>query len=171
MDDCPDGDTEGPNKRRRLSRSVTPHAVEPLSDAALLYHYASAAHRHSTSHLQQAFIPTDILCTLNDDVDPLPLYPSQTVLYRHDPSAGQKAISLLILALDFLRVGLQLSLSPLERATFVIEYATIGIKVIEAKLAKELGVDIAKVASDVDTAVSGMVSVTVTAPLTSARRM
>jgi hypothetical protein len=116
----------------------------------LLYQYAVAAHHHAHSHIQQAFVPRDIDCN-RDDVEPLVQYASTPSPFQPDPLAAQKSLGLLTLALDFLRVGLQLALSPRERVAYVTEYATVGIKVLQAG-----SIDDKRIAADVDAAISSL---------------
>lgn len=111
-------------KRPRL----TPEESPVLTDAALLYHTATAAHIASTQHLQQAFIPSWVETASDGTFDPVPLYPTKRL--APDPHAADTALALQLLALDLLSAGLKLpNLSDSERAAFTIEWLSIGIKV------------------------------------------
>lgn len=133
-------------KRPRLSpdneNDVGPHrniehTDSPISDAALLYHTATSAHKASASHLQQAFLPAWIETRPDESFDTIPLYASPTrrrqVDLSPDRDAAKKALALQLLALDLLNIGLKRSdSSDAERAAFAIEFITVGMKVREA---------------------------------------
>ena len=113
---------------RPASSSTPPPLVPPIP---LLYHLALSAHHAVHRHLQQLFIPAEVDCDPNAG---LPLITSDaraTLPFTHDPEAGLKALSLLLIALDFLRAGLaSRDLSDRERVAFGLEFGVIGVKVL-----------------------------------------
>ncbi len=135
--------TSGDLKRRRLdnpsssSTSTTSPPLESyLPSIPLLFHLATSAHHASHQHLQQVFIPSFVNCEGNDGYPPIiSARPgrTQSQIFTHDEKAGDKAIGLLLLALDLLRAGLlSTDLSEKERVAFSLEYGTIGMKVLTA---------------------------------------
>lgn len=140
-------------KRRRLS---TPSFDEP-SDSALLYYNAHAAHIASVALLQQVFIPHHVQVTESDTIEPIPVYATGKP-YKHDLRAAEKVLALQIHALDCLRIGLKSGMLSIgEKAAFTVEFATIGIKVLESTQAARMEGK-QRVERDVLAAVNEMVS-------------
>lgn len=108
-----------PSKKRR---------TQPLPDNALLYYLARSAHEAAHNHLQQAFIPTTIRIPQHDC-----LRGSTGLPYVHDTHASSKALALLSLAADLLRLGLKRSdLSDQERAYFACELSSVLFKIVSS---------------------------------------
>jgi hypothetical protein len=146
--------------------------VPELPTTPLLYHLAASAHHASHRHLQQAFVPSNISCHGNAEypIVTIPAVPSHAapVPFTHDPAAASKAFGLLLLALDLLRIGLASNdLTYVERAAFGLEFATVGLKVLDTlRKAAEKGrgkhpelvvVDRARLVGDMQEAISSSV--------------
>ncbi|CAD6588699.1 MAG: hypothetical protein TREMPRED_005127, partial [Tremellales sp. Tagirdzhanova-0007] len=134
----------GDLKRRRLnspsssSNSITsPPLVSPsLPAIPLLYHLAVSAHHASHRHLQQAFIPSFAIReeAIDGPKSTTPAFDQykrpETVV--HDPNAADKALGLLLLALDLLKAGLaSMDLSDKERVAFSLEFGVVAVKVLK----------------------------------------
>lgn len=145
------------SKRRKLSHDsddvhLAPvpslKSSTPLPNLPLLYHLALSAHRASSRHLQQSFIPPYIDTTPSPTYPPITipdLYTSSHKPFTHDPEAPKKSLDLLILALDLLKTGLRISeISDREVAYLGYEYGIIGLKVYMTALRAEEEVSHAK---------------------------
>lgn len=145
--------SESAEKRRRLSR---PSYDEP-SDSALLYHNARAAHIASAALLQHAFLPQSVQMVNDPDVQAFPAYATGKA-FMHDPHASAKVLALQIYALDCLKIGLKSGMLSIgEKAAFTVEFATIGIKVLESQAGHKLeGRD--RIQRDIVAAVTELVS-------------
>jgi hypothetical protein len=115
------------------------HVLEsrPIPDAALLYHHAYSAWQAAQNHLTQAFIPSNIT-PASSGIDPIwlldPSNPNRSIKYNPDPEASNKALSLQILALDFLKIGLGMSdLPDKERVAFGILFGKVGLQVLSGQ--------------------------------------
>ncbi len=124
-------------KRKRLecpssSTSCTPpvSSITPLPAIPLLYQLALSAHHSSQRHLQQAFIPSSVLCEADAGYPPI-ASTGQIPLFIHDARAHDKALGLLLLALDLLRIALASNeLSDKERVAFTLEFGVVGVKLL-----------------------------------------
>ncbi|WVQ83509.1 hypothetical protein IAT38_005650 [Cryptococcus sp. DSM 104549] len=127
-----------------LAYAVPVQAPPPVTlppTQVLLFHNALTAHRLAAQHLQQSFIPNHISLTRPPEFPDIPLIrlytpssspSSSSKRYTHDPSAPSKALGLLLLALDSLKAGWEMStLSDRERAAFGWEFGVVGMKVWE----------------------------------------
>ena len=134
----------GDFKRRRpnippssyFSDTPVPTFPPPLPVIPLLYHLALSAHHASHRHLQQAFIPGSVI--REEALDPPKFTAPPVVEYKrpetvtHDPQAADKALGLLLLALDLLKAGLaSKDLSDKERVAFSLEFGVVGVKVLK----------------------------------------
>lgn len=108
--------------------------LERVPDVALLYHTAVNSHHAATLHLRQAFIPASVAVPTDPSCPTLSLNTATGIVpYTPDPHAGQKALRLLVLALDLLHVGLVTpGLSDKEKAAFGLEFAQVGLKTLTA---------------------------------------
>ena len=130
----------GDTKRRRLdiqtSYTSPPTTAASLPPIPLLYHLAITAHQGARQHLQQAFIPTSVSQVGNTGHPPIVATATDergSSPFTHDPQAADKALGLLLLALDCLRMGLTSNdLSDKERVAFTLEFGVIGVKVLKA---------------------------------------
>lgn len=149
----PEWSQSGPaEKRRRLS---TPSS-DDLSDGALLYYNARAAHVASTCLLQAAFLPASARVVEEEGVDHIVDYTSGELI-QYDPQASCKALALQVYALDCLRVGLRSGLLSIgERAPFTVEFATIAVKVLESQAGQKLD-GIERIQRDAVVAINEMV--------------
>ena len=167
----------GDFKRRRLDNNQTsfsrtpPYSpISPYPDKPLLYHLAIQAHHAARNHLQQVFIPstvitteasTSIKCTRPDTTG------SQT--FTHDSQAPEKAVGLLLLALQILKIGLEAKdLSDVERVAFSYEFGLVGVKILDTyrlrssvkgkQKALARGIDVDKIKDDVQVTLASGVS-------------
>ena len=112
------------------------------SPSALMYHMAVSAHRHSRSHLQQAFIPGTIEINAHAVYPPILASTGPSTLrapFTSDHLAATKAFALLLFALDLLSTGLKSNqLLDRERVAFTIEFAIIATKAARSLQRREL---------------------------------
>jgi hypothetical protein len=129
----PDDSSANPSKRPKTEEHDTSQPT--LSDAALLYHFAYTTWQSANRHLTQSFIPSSIH-PAGEGIPPIrlvdPNSPTHIKAYTQDARAGEKALSLQILALDTLKIGLkQSSLSDQERVAFGVLFGKIGVQVVQ----------------------------------------
>lgn len=105
---------------------------QAIPDAALLYYLAVRAHHSAHLHLQQVFVPHRIRTDAEPGTAiPLNSNPTMSTAFEHDYQATDKALALLVMALDYLKLGLaSRSLSDRERVAFGVEFAQVGLKVL-----------------------------------------
>ena len=119
--------SQASHERSDTGSSTTVH-VSPAS----LYHLAHTADEASSRHLQQVFLPSDLQCRDNAGHPPMRttgLTPDEIHVVRTDPMATSKAVGMLIMALDLLRLGIKrYTLSDREMIAFSLEFAIIAVK-------------------------------------------
>lgn len=107
----------------------------PLPTIPYIYHLALQAHFASHQHLQQAFIPAEIGPTSNtgEGIKVALAGSGGHVAFKPDPQARAKSVSLLLFALDLLKLGLNSKLlSDRERVAFGHEFGVVALKVLSA---------------------------------------
>ena len=129
-------------------RGIPAHATPPTTYKidipvhAALYSLAVSAHCASAQHLQQVFIPSNIAIRPSNECIPLRVYlpDESSILFRHDTHALKKSVSLLLLALDLLRIGIKSKdLSEREEVAFGLEFGLVAAKIIEVEAIKTDG--------------------------------
>ncbi|GMK54396.1 hypothetical protein CspeluHIS016_0109820 [Cutaneotrichosporon spelunceum] len=144
-----------------LTQAAPAPLPEAIPTAPLLFHTAVSAHHNATFHLQQVFVPRQVLG--GDKGGMKRETASGKVLFTHDPDALNTALRLLVIALDLLRTGFNMpNLSDSERAAFGLKFATVAAKVLATEdpvkrlltkdeLARvQVVIDHKRLASDVD---------------------
>jgi hypothetical protein len=118
------------------SKRIKVNEDDVLPDPALLYHFAYSTWECANRHLAQVFLPSSVQSTPSDPstihlTDPY--RPTTSKPYEPDVRAAEKALSLQLLAIDTLKIGLNLSsLSDTERVTFGLLFGKIGMQVVQA---------------------------------------
>lgn len=145
----------------------TPTPLPLIPAVPHLYHLAVSAHRDASRHLQQIFIPSTIAHPTVDSFEPIvTIRNGQSLTYQPDPLARDKALGLLLLSLDLLRVGFAAKeISEVDKVHFGIEFALVTVEVLRAHKMAPAGkgkavdkVDVARIRSDARDAVANGVS-------------
>jgi hypothetical protein len=153
----------------RLAYATPPPTAKfDIPSNAVLYHLAVSAHRASTQHLQQVFVPKSISIRPSGEYTPLSAgcLDQPSISYRYDPQAFKKTLSLLLLSLDLLRIGTATKdLSEREEVAFGLEFGLVAAKIIEvdAKRSDEKGkqaemIDLRRLKHDAKDVVANAVS-------------
>ena len=129
-----DGLPNRPSSSSSLSTPPSSRAAARIPPVPFLYYLATSSHHTSQQHLQQAFIPPNVVCRSAADCAPIMAKtPDGThSTFTPDPQATAKSLSLLLLSLDLLRLGLaSKELSDRERVAFGHQFVIVAVKVIQ----------------------------------------
>lgn len=136
--------TLGGDMKRRRTDILTPSTPSKMMYPAactipslpLLYHLALSAHHAASRHLQQLFIPSSVTSCADHTACPPILSDlggskDRPHPFVHDPWAGHKAMDLLLLAFDLLRMALAShDLTEKEKVAFALEFGKVGMKAL-----------------------------------------
>lgn len=142
-----------PTDRAAQSATLTPPIDDPIIPLIPhLFHLAVTARAAASRHLQQIFIPAHVNLRPRGGIGGINASPHHGAhtSYQPDVNSRDKALGLLVLALDLLREGLNLKgVSEKDRVVFGTEFGQAAMQLLQSNMHQTLGgIDMDRIRQD-----------------------